>query len=691
MFPSTKAFRILYNTLYYALYLILLGVLIVSPADLMRQAVMHRNNTNVLIIAASYLVTILVLLVIYFGRLYINRSVLTSIPKGWIPVDKSDGVPRKVREVIVTELSRSAAIAWGARPRVELVDTGGSRTGTAAAAAGTGTRETAATHADGGAAVAKEKKNTKGLAVAVDSEQKKRPHHRIISKLRSGSCTGGGSATMTEKDSDMATAAAVASVGVIPPKDAASPPVWGEIEHPGWASPTSPDLPNLQYNAVISELPNLIEAKALTLAPLDPASSTDPPALDPDAVAVLQRPETMGLREYLVQLTEMEVLAPAVVGPFIAQYEAARFSTRPVSNHQFRQLMHLFAELLRAMQPLDPAVLLEEYDEDDDDDDGEEDGDYASAIYDTDIDNDAPRGSSSSSLSLSVQEEGDGHNLQNKNDNNHLINDNFNNKTNNLQITRQKSSSSSADSMSSQRRYSIATRTSNLAGGGLPPSGRNTPLSMALRNSSANSTWQQQHSQSHSLSQTFRTAPTTPKSRRTITGTFEDDDDGRSSRSFSSVRTDGSIGIIGANKTKKKKKNSMAAGNSSPDRELVSGGNNRVTTTTTTATTTTTTTTKSNRKSTSTSTSGTRNDGNGKAIEMEIDNFAQTRHPYIPGGNSSGGSGSVSVRSGNSGASNSSSNGSGRSGCGGSVVIRLASGQEESSSGLPYILEGRIG
>ncbi|KAK4207604.1 hypothetical protein QBC37DRAFT_433200 [Rhypophila decipiens] len=669
MFPSTKAFRILYNTLYYALYLILLGVLIVSPADLMRQAVMHRNNTNVLIIAASYLVTILVLLVIYFGRLYINRSVLASIPKGWIPVDKSDGVPKKVREVIVTELSRSAAIAWGARPRVELVDTaGGSRTGTAAAAAaGTGSRGTAATHADG-AAVAKEKKNTKGLAVAADSEQNKRPHHRIISTLRSGSCTGGGSAaTMTEKDSDMATAAAVASVGVIPPKDAASPPVWGEIEHPGWASPTSPDLPNLQYNAVISELPNLIEAKALTLAPLDPASSTDPPALDPDAVAVLQRPETMGLREYLLQLTEMEVLAPVVVGPFIAQYEAARFSTRPVSNHQFRQLMHLFAELLRAMQPLDPAVLLEEYDEDD-----EEDGDYASAIYDTDIDNDAPRESSSSSLSLSVQEEGGGHNLQNKNDNNHHLNDNFNNNTNNLQqITRQKSSSSSADSMSSQRRYSIASRTSNLAGGGLPPSGRNTPLSMVLRNSSANSTWQQQHSQSHSLSQTFRTAPTTPKSRRTITGTFEDDD-GRSSRSFSSVRTGsggGSTGIIGANKKKKKKKkkkNSMAA-NSSPEL-LVSGG-----------------TTTTNRKSTSTTSGGTRNDGIGKDIEMDDDNFAQTRHPYIPGGSSSG-----SVRSANSGASRTSSNGSGRSG-GGSVVIRLASGQEESSSGLPYILGGRIG
>ncbi|KAM7206359.1 hypothetical protein V8F33_000645 [Rhypophila sp. PSN 637] len=651
MFPSTKAFRILYNTLYYALYLILLGVLIVSPADLMRQAVMHRNNTNVLIIAASYLVTILVLLVIYFGRLYINRSVLASIPKGWIPVDKSDGVPRKVREVIVTELSRSAAIAWGARPRVELVNSGGSaggsRTGTggigAAAAAGTGSRGTTATHADG-AAVAKEKKNTKRLAVAVDSEQKKRPHHRIISKLRRGSCTGGGSATVTEKDGDMATAAAIASVGVIPPKDAASPPVWGEIEHPGWASPTSPDLPNLQYNAVISELPNLIEAKALTLAPLDPASSTDPPALDPDAVAVLQRPETMGLREYLVQLTEMEVLTPAAVGPFIAQYEAARFSTRPVSNHQFRQLMHLFAELLRAMQPLDPAVLLEEYDEDDE----EEDGDYASAIYDTDIDNDAPRGSSSSS-SLLAQEEGGGQvggaqsrNLQNKNDNDYV-----NNTKNNLQqITRQKSSSS-ADSMSSQRRYSTATtRNSNL---GVPPgqtvSGRNTPLSMVLRNSSAN-TWQ--HSQSHSLSQTFRTAPTTPKSRRTAAGTFEDADGlSRSSRSFSSTRTGGSPG----------NKNSMA---NSP--ELLSG--NRLT---------------AKRKSTSTSKRIGGNDGNGKDM-YEMDDFAQTRHPYVPGGNSSSGSGSVSVRSGNSGASGSNGSGSG------SVVIRLASGEEESSSGLPYIL-----
>ncbi|KAL9576219.1 MAG: hypothetical protein Q9212_007284, partial [Teloschistes hypoglaucus] len=40
------------------------------------------------------------------------------------------------------------------------------------------------------------------------------------------------------------------------------PPPWGIIFHPGWSSPSSPDLPDIQFETIIRELPNLIEAKA---------------------------------------------------------------------------------------------------------------------------------------------------------------------------------------------------------------------------------------------------------------------------------------------------------------------------------------------------------------------------------------------------------------------------------------------
>lgn len=139
--------------------------------------------------------------------------------------------------------------------------------------------------------------------------------------------------------------------------------IWSEIEHYGWASPNSPDLPNLQYSTVLSELPNLIEAKALTLAPSDPTAQSESPALDPEAAALLQRPANLGLRGYIEYLVTLGVLNYSeTVSAFLKLYEYSRFSTRPLSNAQFRELMHLFAEVLRAMEPLDPAALDDEAD-----------------------------------------------------------------------------------------------------------------------------------------------------------------------------------------------------------------------------------------------------------------------------------------------------------------------------------------
>ncbi|KAK0706364.1 hypothetical protein B0T26DRAFT_656384 [Lasiosphaeria miniovina] len=336
MSAASRVFRIVYNFFYYFLYLVLLAFLIVTPADLIHQAVQRQQNYNILIIALAYLTTVLIISFVYAARLYINRSVLASIPKSWVPIEKGD-VKTAVRQVIVEGISRSAAIAYEARPRVSPV------------------------------APPQQQEQQHETVVAIEEKAllpstEKRALR--LPKLRKSAA------------SDRASV----SIDLIVPHHIE---VWGEIEHPGWAPPTSPDLPNLQYDAVISELPHLVEAKALTLAPPDPESQADPPLLDPEAVALLQRPESLGLREYLTHLTELGVLAPPPLnGEFLAKYESARFSSRPLTIEQFRNLMHLFADILRNMYPLSPAALAR-YDD--------SDGDDSSAL-DSDIDNDAPRG-----------------------------------------------------------------------------------------------------------------------------------------------------------------------------------------------------------------------------------------------------------------------------------------------------------
>ena len=142
-------------------------------------------------------------------------------------------------------------------------------------------------------------------------------------------------------------------------------PVWGPISHPGWSSPSSPDLPNLHYETVILELSNLIEAKAVSLAPIDPSydpstapESDEPPPLDPLTIPLLERPATMGLRDYITHLTTHEMITPASLGTtFLTLYENARFSEAPLTEPEFRELMAVFAEVLRNIKPIDPATV----------------------------------------------------------------------------------------------------------------------------------------------------------------------------------------------------------------------------------------------------------------------------------------------------------------------------------------------
>ncbi|KAE8154809.1 hypothetical protein BDV25DRAFT_147036 [Aspergillus avenaceus] len=145
-------------------------------------------------------------------------------------------------------------------------------------------------------------------------------------------------------------------------------PPWGHVEHPGWSSPTSPDLPDLPYRTVIQELPNLIEAKAVSLAPPDPFRTATRPFGSSDGAAqsvpdtrvveILRRPVSMGLREYLQHLSRMNAIQPPeIVADFLARYERARFSSHELYEAEFQELMHIFADLLRGMNSLDSRVM----------------------------------------------------------------------------------------------------------------------------------------------------------------------------------------------------------------------------------------------------------------------------------------------------------------------------------------------
>ncbi|KAF1977646.1 hypothetical protein BU23DRAFT_300257 [Bimuria novae-zelandiae CBS 107.79] len=296
--PRIPFFRIWYSTTYTVIFGFLLLLLAISPADTIYQSFKSDELQKIFVIGGVYVLTVLIVLLIYSTRLYTNRSVLQAIPKPYLPIEDGE-VGKLVRRMIVKKLRRSAVVAWDSIPRDargEVGDEDGQGTGRAA-------------------------------------------HH----KRRH------------------------AFPATVIPIDPGAPP-WGRVSHPGWVSPASADLPNLQYSNVVNELPNLIEAKAVSLAPPDPALETleddvlriqDTPML-PDAqiVALLQRPRAMGLRDYLARLSSFGLLNPPSLGPkFLSLYEYARFSTKCLTEAEFRAIMAVFAEILNGMTELDPAFI----------------------------------------------------------------------------------------------------------------------------------------------------------------------------------------------------------------------------------------------------------------------------------------------------------------------------------------------
>ncbi|KAM3080053.1 hypothetical protein ACMFMF_003465 [Clarireedia jacksonii] len=292
-------FWFFYNGLYWVLFVITLGLISFSPIDAFIQARQNKQLYNIFVIASCYAATAALTVVIYFTRIYMNKIVVRAIPKTWIPVEKGD-VNKKVRKMIAASLARSAAVAWDSRPRVDQRNT-----------------------LDG-------------------ADQMTRNENASTTEF--GGSVQRGHSRPTAGDTP-----------VIFPSET---PVWGEIEHKGWSSPTSKDLPNLQYITVILELPHLIEAKAVSLAPADPQSSLESPVPDLRAVDILQRPAAMGLRDYITHLITFGVVSsPDVAISFLSSYEYARFSSDALTELEFRDLMKEFAELLRSMGPLSPAII----------------------------------------------------------------------------------------------------------------------------------------------------------------------------------------------------------------------------------------------------------------------------------------------------------------------------------------------
>ncbi|KAL4866989.1 hypothetical protein BDV12DRAFT_210187 [Aspergillus spectabilis] len=320
---TTTLLRLANYTLFTFLSIILLCLILLTPADAIYQCYVTHRLTNIFIITGGYVFTFLLAVLIYATRIYTNRTVLGGIPKAWIPVERED-VGKSVRRLVVEGLGRSALVAGGVRPRdLKWGERGVGRDG------------------EGGIG---ESEEGKGLLRGFDFE--------------------------------------------VNPRN----PPWGVIEHAGWSAPGGDAdagegggggggrgdahlPPGLCYRAVIRELPHLIEAKAVSLAPPDPYftvpsefqahpqtqnlnQNQQHPDLEaedklPDTriVEILRRPAHSSLRQYVTHLSDLSILNPPETAlDFLSLYERARFSGQDLRESEFHELMRIFADLLRGMQ-----------------------------------------------------------------------------------------------------------------------------------------------------------------------------------------------------------------------------------------------------------------------------------------------------------------------------------------------------
>ena len=314
--------RIADTTLFSILIVALFCLIIISPVDAIYQCYRTRRLTNIFIIAGAYIVTFLLAAFIYASRIYTNRTVLASIPKAWIPIEKED-VGSNVRRLVEDGLWRSAIIAYQARPR--------------------------------------------DLFVEKEEEEEEEEEEQTVG--RGGKRPGLAQSRFKYKYKELLV-------------DKEHPP-WGYIEHPGWSSPSfhsqqGEDMnmnmnvnAHLQYGVVVREIPRLIEARAVSLAPPDPRYQQDQEQLvdgdevttpippDTRVVDALRRPISMGLREYVEVLISIGLInSPReLVSDFINMYDWARFSTRDLYEIEFARLVRFFRDILSGMKPLDSQMV----------------------------------------------------------------------------------------------------------------------------------------------------------------------------------------------------------------------------------------------------------------------------------------------------------------------------------------------
>lgn len=296
-FPRIPMFRVFYSLTYTLIYLITLVFLAITPISMLYASIQQGALQYTIMIGGAYVLTIIVAIFIYSSRLYTNRSVLSSVGKAYVPIEDGE-IGSMVRKMIVKQMHRSAIVAWESRPRDLFGEI---------------------------------------LLAAQEGI--------LPSETRS----------LVDKNAYL--------VGTEIPVDPQHPP-WGDVQHPGWSSPSHSDsnkTPGVPFDSVIAELPHLIEARAVSLAPSDPIMTPvegETLPADPVVVEVLKRPATMGVREYLTKLAYLRLVKTPEVGQkFLTQYERARFSGNPVRPEDFDSLMSAFAELLSGMTDLDSAII----------------------------------------------------------------------------------------------------------------------------------------------------------------------------------------------------------------------------------------------------------------------------------------------------------------------------------------------
>ena len=299
-------FRIFYSTSFTIVFLVLVSFCALTPADKLYQSYKRNRLIDIFIITGAWVLTALIATFLYASRLYTNRSILRDIPKTYLPIEKEDLPGKKVHRLIEECLARSAVVAYHAKPRSRRIEVEVPRAG------------------------------ERILAITRQSKTHHHEHH------------------LTYHEHELLA------------------PKWGQVAHPGWQSPAAEDMPNLEFESVVNELTDLVEAKAVSLAPLDPLATTNedgtaPP--DRKVIDLLTRPDAMGMRQYLGILVELGVVAEGELSEeFLLNYERARFGATPSSDLEFKQLMRMFAQLLRSMQPVNVDMLeLVKVDDSDDD------------------------------------------------------------------------------------------------------------------------------------------------------------------------------------------------------------------------------------------------------------------------------------------------------------------------------------